>query len=97
MKKVFICSPLKGNMEQNIENARRYAREAILAGYLPIVPHIYFTQFLDDLKEEERALGIKAGGELIDVCDELWVFGEPSEGMKKEIEVWGDRPIIFKE
>ncbi len=100
MKKVYICSPLRGNYEYNIEQAKKYCREAILQGYIPIAPHIYFTQFLDDTKAEERQLGMQCGIELLDMCEELWVYGEPSEGMKVEIEYFNDhynRTIVYKE
>ena len=88
MKKVFICSPLKGDMENNLKNARKYCRDALASHYLPIAPHVYFTQFLDDTKESEREIGIKCGLELLPMCDEIWVYGTPSEGMKTEIELW---------
>lgn len=85
MKKVFICSPLRGDIQGNIEKARGYCREAIDAGHLPIAPHVYFTQFLDDLKPDERTLGLELGRKLLKICDEVWVYGKPSEGMKAEI------------
>ena len=99
MKLVYICSPLKGDIQGNIEKARGYCREALLQGYLPIAPHIYFTQFLDDTNEIERLLGMQCGIYLLPMCDELWVYGEPSEGMQKEIDYWNEyvkRPIIRK-
>lgn len=37
MNKVFICSPLRGDIEENQRKAREYARTAILEGYVPIV------------------------------------------------------------
>lgn len=95
MKKIFICSPLRGDIEGNQQKARGYAREAILQGYLPIVPHIYFTQFLDEMNEEERSLGIKAGIEWLAGCDEMWIYGEPTVGMKMEIAAF-DRIKIWK-
>lgn len=85
MLKVFICSPLRGDIEGNQAKAREYARTAILEGHLPIVPHIYFTQFLDENNAKERALGIEAGMELAKDCDEMWIYGIPTEGMKQEI------------
>ncbi len=88
MKKVFICSPLKGDMENNIIKARGYCRNAIDNGYLPIAPHVYFTQFLDDTNPVERKTGIEAGIELLAMCDEMWVYGKPSEGMQQEITWW---------
>ena len=83
--KIYICSPLRGDIPKNIGKALTYCREVALNGDMPIAPHIYFTQFLDDSKENERELGLNFGLELIKICDELWVYGEPSEGMKAEI------------
>ena len=88
MKKVFVCSPLRGKYKENIKNAKKYCREIALKGKLPIAPHIYFTQFLKDTSVKERKLGIKMGIELLKICDEIKIFGEPTEGMKKEIKAW---------
>ena len=85
MKKIYICSPLRGDYEQNIENAILYCREVIREGHIPIAPHLYFTQFLDDAKPDERNIGLKFGLELVKLCDKVYVYGEPSEGMKAEI------------
>lgn len=85
MKKVYICSPLRGDYEQNIENAKGYCRGVVLQGDMPICPHIYFTQFLDDTVEHERKIGMAAGLGLLKYCDKVYVYGEPSEGMKAEI------------
>lgn len=89
-KFVYICSPCRGDYEQNIQKARAYCR-VIVTFYpdvIPIAPHLYFTQFLDDGKPNERSLGMEAGLALLDMCDEIWVFGldNPSEGMKAEID-----------
>lgn len=86
MRKVYICSPYRGNVERNVDDARRYCRMAVDDGFIPVAPHIYFTQFLDDSVENERKAGIEAGIQLMLECDEMWVFGEPTEGMRKEIE-----------
>ena len=101
MKKVYICSPLKGDIENNIIKARGYCRDVLFNyGCIPIAPHIYFTQFLDDTKETERLTGMKAGMELLPMCDEIWVYGTPSEGMKAEIDWWKNNKetaVIYKE
>mgnify|MGYP002773800373 CR=1 FL=1 len=44
---VYICSPYSGDTERNIKNAKRYSRFAVDKHYLPIAPHIYFTQFME--------------------------------------------------
>ena len=88
-KLVYICSPLRGDAEKNIIKAQNYCREAMLLfpGIIPIAPHVYFTQFLDDGKSAERRAGMDAGIELLRLCQEVWVYGmaNPSEGMKAEI------------
>lgn len=53
-KLIYICSPLRGDYERNIENAKTYSRLVFDLGYTPITPHIYFTQFMDDTVPEQR-------------------------------------------
>lgn len=38
---VYICSPFSGDVEDNVNNARRYSRFAVDKGYIPIAPHIF--------------------------------------------------------
>lgn len=84
---VYICSPYSGDTERNIKNAKRYSRFAVDKHYLPIAPHIYFTQFMDDSIPEERNTAIFMNWVLMSKCVELWVFGENiSAGMKAEID-----------
>lgn len=84
---VYICSPYSGDTERNIKNAKRYSRFAVDKHYLPIAPHIYFTQFMDDDIPEERDTAIFMNWVLMSKCVELWVFGENiSAGMKAEID-----------
>ena len=85
MRRVYICSPLGGNVSANIENAKRYARYALECGMAPFIPHFY-ALILDDSNKEERSLGMLAGLSMLWVCDAVWVFGdEITEGMKTEI------------
>ena len=85
MKKAFICSPYRGNEKNNVEQADKYCKQAIDAGFIPIAPHTIFPNFMDDSVKEERKLGIEMGLELMKFCSEVWVFGTPTEGMKSEI------------
>ncbi len=85
--KVFGCSPYRGDVKVNTENARKYARHIAASGYCPVLPHLFFTQFLDDNDPEERIMGITFGMELMKVCDEVWIFGTHiSKGMAYELE-----------
>lgn len=95
---VYICSPYAGDVEKNIAAARRYSRFAVETGYIPIAPHLLFTQFLDDSNPRERQLGLFFGNALLSKCAEMWVFGDHiSAGMKAEIQraTWKCRPIRY--
>ena len=60
-KKIFICSPYRGRVEENKKNAVSYARITAMSGDVPIVPHLYFPSFLDDNIPNERMTGIAMG------------------------------------
>lgn len=80
MKKIFICSALRGDLKTNITMAEEYCRWAMIThGVLPIAPHVYFTRFLDDDSPDERELGIRAGLELLRDCNELWYLATVSQ------------------
>lgn len=87
VKKIYVCSRPKGDIEYNIEKVKGYARFVVReCGAIPIVPHLYFTQFLDDNFPEERVFGRMAGLMLLSDCDELWYFGDIISGdMVREI------------
>ena len=83
---VYICSPYSGNVNHNIEMARKYCRFAVDKHYLPIAPHLLFTQFMDDTIPEERETAIFMNFVLMSKCVEMWVFGDViSKGMQAEI------------
>jgi len=84
---VFICSPLAGDVEHNLERARRYCRFAVMKAAIPLAPHLLFPQFMDDGSQEERSLAIFMGLALLSKCHELWCFGNKiSPGMAIELE-----------
>lgn len=83
---VYICSPYSGDVERNVERARKFSRYAVETGYIPVAPHLLFPQFLDDSNKEERELGLFFGNVLMDRCAEVWVLGGViSSGMDAEI------------
>lgn len=95
MKKIYICSPCRGDYENNIQRAKEFSRAAVECGCIPVTPHIYLTQFMDDTIPAERELGLSIGRELVLMCDELWAFGLdcPTAGMAAEIELARERGI----
>ncbi|MBO5648500.1 MAG: DUF4406 domain-containing protein [Clostridia bacterium] len=83
-----MCSALRGDMQENIRKAQMYCEYVVREheNLLPIAPHIYLTQFLDDANEKDREFGLKAGLFLLSECDELWYFGHQiTSGMTDEI------------
>ena len=86
MKKVYICAPLGGDVESNLERVKRYTRYELMCGTAPVVPHFYALCLNDD-NQKEREIGLAAGLGMLWFCDELWVFGQTvTEGMKQEIQ-----------
>lgn len=80
----YICSPYSGDTEGNTLAASRYSRYATDLGYIALAPHLLLPQYLSE--ETERELAIRTDLRLLDLCQELWVFGNRiSEGMKREI------------
>ena len=67
MKRVFLTSHLRGNgspeaIERNMRLARVYAwYETAILGNCPYAPHLFYTQFLDELVPQDRELGIAMG------------------------------------
>lgn len=95
---IYVCSPLRGDMKMNLESAARYCRFVTDCKGLPIAPHLYFTQFLDDGKGDERELGLELGLNVLAQCSAVWVFGKKiSKGMEAEIELAKQNkiPVLF--
>lgn len=87
MKKVYVCSPFRGNVEENTKLAKFAARILMDCHYLPVVPHLYFPQFMDDKDSYERIKAIKVGVSLMEFCDSLWLIAPPiTSGMAYELE-----------
>jgi predicted HTH transcriptional regulator len=86
-RKVFICSPYRGNIEENMKKAKFYGKIVVGTGRIPVILHLYFPTFLDENNPNERMTGIEMGLELMDSCDEVYVFGfDITEGMKFELD-----------
>jgi len=96
MPLVYIASPFSGDVETNVIRAKRYCKFAISKGYIPLAPHLHYPQFLDDSDMEERELGLHFALILLGKCEELWVFGEVSQGMADEIEKAERRKMPIK-
>lgn len=86
MRKVYVCAPLGGNIEQNLKKVKTYTEYALRCGTAPVVPHFY-AECLDDNDPKDREIGLAAGLSLLWFCDELWLFGDTvTDGMKNELQ-----------
>ncbi len=104
MKMVYVCSPLKANeersMEENMNRAKEWCRQASELHVLPLAPHTIFTQYLDDTIPSQRDKGLEMGIELLKQCKEIWVHGNTlSEGMIRQIILAKEmnKPIIARD
>lgn len=89
-KRVFVCSPLSGDVERNVALARDLTKAVIEAGHSPFTPHLFYTMFLDDQIEADRNAGIACGKAWLRTADEMWMYAderaECSRGMAAELD-----------
>jgi hypothetical protein len=87
----YICTPYRAKDKKQFEKQLAYtksvARAEILCGNDVIVPHLYYTQLLDDDNPEERKIGMNSAISLLEKCDKVVVGNRYgiSAGMEKEI------------
>jgi hypothetical protein len=85
-----IESPYAGDVEKNLEYARKCVHNSLLLGEAPIASHLLYTQkgILDDNIPEERRAGIDAGLEWIKVAERVvyYVDNGWSNGMRESHE-----------
>lgn len=83
---IYVCSPLKGDIEKNRQKACEYCKFVISKGHIPVAVHLMFPWFMDDADEDERSLAMRMSLDILARCDELWCFGEKiSKGMLIEL------------
>lgn len=85
-KLVYICAPLRGDVEKNIEFARQKAQEVFQAGDIPVCPHLMFPPVADPENPVQDQAAREMGLRLVESCQEVHVYGpEWTEGMWAEI------------
>lgn len=100
MRRVIIESPYAGDIEANVEYARRCVRESLERGEAPIASHLLYTQpgILRDEVEKERKWGIDAGLAWRSVADASVVYIDKgiSRGMEYGIKAAIDAGILVE-
>lgn len=85
-KLVYICAPLRGDVEKNIAFARQKAQEVFQAGDIPVCPHLMFPPIADPENPQQDQAARAMGLRLVESCQEVHVYGpEWTEGMWAEI------------
>ena len=85
-KLVYICAPLRGDVEKNIEFARQKAQEVFQAGDIPVCPHLMFPPIADPENPQQDQAARDMGLRLVESCQQVHVYGpEWTEGMWAEI------------
>jgi hypothetical protein len=71
MIKVIIESPYGGDVQRNLDYARKCVRDSLMRGESPIASHLLYTQpgILNDDIPEQRKHGIDAGLAWLNVAD----------------------------
>lgn len=84
---VIIESPYGGDVVRNEAYARACLLDSLRKGEAPIASHLLHTQVLDDMRPDERDLGIEAGLAWYRVAEKCVVYGDRgiSGGMIKGI------------
>ena len=106
-KLIYICSPFRSQSQdpheadrelfENLFRARNACELVKDLGAIPVCPHLYFPQFLDDELPEERELGMQLALAALRRCHEVFVFSEHiTPGMVREIAEAAKRDIPVK-
>lgn len=100
MELVILESPYAGNVDQNVEYARKCVRDSLSRGEAPIASHLLYTQptILDDDIPEERQWGIDAGLAWKAVATKSVVYTDLgiTSGMRYGIKAAEDRGIVVE-
>lgn len=85
-RRIYLASPYRGDVEANKLYARRCQADSLGRGEAPFVPHLLYTQSLDDDIADERALGMAAALAWLPVCDAMVLYTDRgvSGGMEAE-------------
>ena len=85
-KLIYICAPLRGEVEKNIEFARQKAQEVFLSGDVPVCPHLMFPPLAAPGDPAQDQAARDMGLRLVEACQQVNVYGPTrTKGMQAEI------------
>ena len=77
MKRIFVSHPLysEGDVAENMKKVDFICRDILEGGHLPISP-LHLFGFMDEETPELREEILGVCQSMIEVCDELWSYGD---------------------
>ena len=93
-KLVYVAAAYAGDIEGNTRKTQGYSKYVIEQGAVPVNPILNFHGVLFD--ETDRDLALALDMLVLERCDELWAFGEPTAGMRMELERAKEKNIPIK-
>jgi hypothetical protein len=97
MKLVYVCHPFAADPAGTVERVRHIVAHLVRTKVLPVAPHLYLPQLFDEATQRDEAM--EACLEMLRRCDAVFVYGEPSVGMVREIEEANRLriPVVYRE
>ncbi len=83
MSIVFVSHAFSSDPISHGRRVAEIARDLSMRGHLPLAPQIYLPQFIDESSERELAMRVCLG--FVARSDEVWSYGDPTNGMRLEI------------
>lgn len=85
-KLIYICAPLRGDVENNIAFAKEKAQKVFQAGDIPVCPHLMFPPIADPEDPVQDQAARDMGLRLLESCQQVHVHGPIwTDGMWAEI------------
>ena len=87
---IFVCSPMRGDRpyttakyNRNMRAAAQYSKTVVNEGHIPITPHLFFKDFMDDHDPEEREKALEMSKQLLERCDEKYLATDGKPDVEK--------------
>ena len=73
-KKTILESPYSGDVEKNIDYAKKCLRDSLERDECPFASHLLYTQVLNDRDKKERWLGMSQAFEWYEFADQMILY-----------------------
>ena len=92
-RRVYVCHPYS-KISRNMKEVKLICRKILDEGNIPIAPHLYLPQFIDESADPELARTLSL--QLLEMCEEIRVCGSVvTDKMREEMEHALEHDIPF--